>query len=87
MATASYGGSEHLAPALERGEAMRSQKKHSPKGIGIFSACLVAMALTIAATMWMASYVAPEAEESEGWLHEQRDRPATEIDDPRTIGD
>ena len=67
------------------GEALRIAKLHTSKGIGIFTACMVAMGLTVGTVFWMASYVAPEPEESEGFAHEDRDRPATEIEDPRTI--
>ncbi|MDQ3034037.1 MAG: hypothetical protein M3Y87_16600 [Myxococcota bacterium] len=80
-----HGRVERLDDSVP-GEALRIQKLHTAKGIGIFTACMVAMGLTMAVSFWMASYVAPEPEESQGWAHEARERPATEIEDPRTIG-
>jgi hypothetical protein len=87
MATMSQQGrSEHVGwGADERSEALRQRKMRTPAGIGVFGACIAAMALTVAAILWMASHIAPEPEESEGWVHEPRDRPATQIEDPRTI--
>ncbi|UJR82256.1 hypothetical protein [Sandaracinus amylolyticus] len=69
----------------DRGERLRQQKLHSSKGIGIMTAMFGVLALTIAATYWMASSIAPEPEESEGFVHEQPDVPADRIRDPRAI--
>ena len=40
----------------------------------------------MAISFWTASHIAPEPEESEGFVHEERERPASGLDDPRTIG-
>ncbi|AKF05120.1 hypothetical protein [Sandaracinus amylolyticus] len=67
------------------GERLRQQKLHSSKGIGIMTAMIAVLAVVIAVTMWMASHVAPEPEESEGFAHEELDVPADRVRDPRAI--
>lgn len=71
----------------QRVERLRLTKQRTSKGIGLFSACLAAFGVTIGVVFWMASHVAPEPELSEGWVHEELDRPASAIGDPRTIGE
>lgn len=71
----------------DAGDRLRTEKQYSPKGLGIFLAMIAFYVVWIGITFWTASFIAPEPEESEGWLHRDRDRPATAIDDPRTIGD
>lgn len=71
----------------DAGDRLRTEKQHSSKGIGLITAMIAFFAVWIAITFWTASFIAPEPEESEGWLHRERERPAPAIDDPRTIGD